>query len=435
MLPQTSAFAEEKSSFNQRFDRLAKPIPLYRDLVKIKIGGEFRYRLELRHDFNFNDATYEDDALNLFRTRLNANLDFGPYLRLFAEGQDSESIAQSGLHRTNAFVNRLDLRQLYIELESPWKKMPLSIKVGRQELSYGEERFVGAFGWSNVSRVFDAVKVIYKPWDWIQLDTWFSQVVRPNRNQPDSAAHDDNFYGIYSSLKPFKDHALDTFFLIRHHQNNEIPGEKLGERGQLKEYTFGNRFKGKKWNFDYGIEWAVQFGSRAHNDIRAWAWHNNVGYTFERILWKPRISFEYSHGSGDSDPRDGNFENFDNLFPANHLHYGYIDFASLRNINNIKVGMDMKPHKQLKFSADYHWFFLATNGSAWFNAGQAVIRQSRAGASETLGQELDLLVSYSLSKYVNLLIGYSHFHAGAFVKDTGTHDDANFFYVQTTLKF
>lgn len=438
-------FSEEKQPEDQRsasalertdhfLDTLAKPIMVYKDQVKIKLGGEFRYRLELRDDFNFNDSTYEDDALNLFRSRLNLDLSLGPHLRVFAEGQDAESFASSGLHRNAAFVNRLDLRQLYGEAKSPYKEVPLSVKVGRQELVYGDERFVGSFGWSNVTRVFDAVKTVYTPFHWLQVDGWFSQVVPVNRSQADSAAHDDNFYGFYSALKPVTDHVLDTFLFIRHNRNNEIIGEKPGGRGQLKEYTLGNRFKGRKWNFDYGIEWALQFGSRAHDDIRAWAWHNDVGYTFDFIPWDPRISFEYNHGSGDSDPKDGNFENFDNLFPTNHPHYGYMDFFSLRNMDNIKLGFDVKPHTRVKFSTDYHWFFLDTNGSAWFNAGQGVIRSARAGASSTVGQEIDLLASWKMTGHVTLLLGYSHFHAGAFAQDTGNHDNAHFFYLQTSVK-
>jgi len=420
--------------FDRTFEKFGSPLSLDGDKRQLELDGEFRYRLEYRDDFNFNHRTYEDDAINLFRTRLGIRLKLCDYFQVYAQGQDSESFAHQQAHKSTAFVNRLDLHQLYGEFKSPWEQIPVSVKVGRQELSYGDERFVGAFGWSNVARVFDAVKVIFSPVEWFQVDTWFSQVVKVNRSQADSAAHDDNFYGTYTSLKPIRDHTLDTFLFIRHNLNNEIVGEKPGERGQLKEYTVGNRFKGKKWNFDYGIEWAWQFGSRAHDDIKAWAWHNDIGYTFTSVPWDPFIDFEYNHGSGDSDPRDGTFENFDNLFPTNHIYYGYMDFASLRNMDNIKIGAGVTPHKKIKFSVDYHWFFLDTNGSAWFNAGQSVIRPTTAGASATLGQELDLLAKWTLTKYLSLLMGYSHFHAGAFVRDSGAADDANFFYVQTSVQ-
>lgn len=65
-------------------DDLGKPVGLIPDQVKVKMGGEFRYRLELRDDFNFNDATYEDDTVNLFRSRFSLDLTLGPYLRVFA---------------------------------------------------------------------------------------------------------------------------------------------------------------------------------------------------------------------------------------------------------------------------------------------------------------------------------------------------------------
>ena len=408
---------------------------LRRTVVKVKVGGEIRYRLELRNNFTFNDATNEDDAVNLFRNRLNIDLSLGPYLHVFSEGQDAESVAQSGLNRTTAFVNRFDLRQLYVETKSPSKKFPLQVKAGRQVLSYGDQRFVGGFDWSNVARVFDAAKIVYPVTQWFQTDLWFAQVVPTSRSRLDSAAHHDNFYGIYTTLKPFSDHLLDTFLFIRHDRNREITGEKAGARGQLKEFTFGNRFKGKKWNWDYGTEWAVQFGSRAHERIGAWALHQELGYTFIFFPWSPRLSAEFNHGSGDHDPKDGKVGNFDNLFPTNHIHYGYIDFASLRNMNDIKVGGELKPNTKLKCSVDYHWFFLDTSAGPWFNAGQSVVRAANPDASITLGQEIDLLMRWKLSHHFDFLMGYSRFLTGPFVEDTGVANNADFFYIQPTFSF
>lgn len=256
-----------------------------------------------------------------------------------------------------------------------------------------------------------------------------------DRVRPDSADHADDFYGLYASIKPLKDHALDTFLFIRHDRDNELRGEITSHRGQLKEYTLGSRFRGKRGAWDYGLEGAFQFGSRAHEDIEAWAWHNELGYTLADIPWSPRLGMEYNHGSGDDDSSDGEVSNFDNLFPTNHMHYGTIDFASLRNLDHVEVNLTTKPAKRLTLLAKYHWFFRDTNKSAWFNAGQGVIRASGVNASKTLGQELDLLAKWQISRHVESGIGYSHFHAGAFVKDTGVSDDANFFYWQTTVKF
>jgi len=326
-------------------DKAAKPFPLYGENIKLKIGGEFRYQFEFRNDFDLNDASRDDDLLHLVRTRLDFNLGLGHVLRFFAQGQDAESFAGSGLNRTSANVNRLDLHQLYAELTSPWKEVPLSMTLGRQKLSYGDQRFVGGRDLGAlVPRVFDAAKLSYTPVDWFQADAWISQVVLVDRVRPDSADHGENFYGFYTQLHPTRNHELDTFLFVRHDRDNELVGERTGERGQLKEYTLGNRFKGKTGSVDYGTEWAWQFGSRAHDDIKAWALYSDLGYTFVSTPWQPRFDVEFTHGSGDSNPNDGHFENFDNLFPSNELHYGDLGFAGLRNMNSIKLGLGAKPH-------------------------------------------------------------------------------------------
>lgn len=420
--------------FDSWLDELGKPISFGDNKFKIKFGGEARYRLELKDSFNFN-RKYEDDAVSLIRTRLNTQIDAGDYLSVFAEGQDAESFASQSANKSSSTVNRLDLHQLYVEARSPKKEIPVSVKVGRQKLSYGDARFVGPLDWSNVSRVFDAVKTVWKWSEKIQADFWYSQVVPVNKGQMDSADHSNHFWGAYFATKPIVDHVLDTFLFVRHDEDNELSGERTYQKGQLKEYTVGNRFKGKKSNIDYGIEWAYQFGSKSHNLIDAFAFHSELGYTFSKLKWSPRIETEYNHGSGDDDPNDGRARNFDNLFPTNHIYYGYMDFASLRNLNHVKIGTSVKPTEKIKFAIDYHFFLLDTNRSAWFNSAQNVIRSANANASTDIGRELDLALWYQMTKHAKLLIGYGYFSAGPFVQDTGADANANFFYIQPTISF
>ncbi len=420
---------------DQELDQLGKIHLFESGKYTLKVSGEARYRLEVRDDFTFNNTSYEDDAFHLLRTRLGIEAGMPSIGKVFVQGQDAESFASSSLNQTNAFVDRFDLRQLFVELKSPWEEAPAKLKIGRQELAYGEQRFVGAFDWSNVARVFDAVKLSVTPTDKLQVDAWVSQPVLVTRVTANSADHEDHFYGIYAAGKPFRDHILDTFLFVRHDLDNEIAGEISGHRGQLKEYTLGNRFRGRYSDFDYGVEWALQLGSRAHEDIVAWALHNELGYTFVRAPWSPRVGMEYNHGSGDNETSDGNFGTFDNLFPTNHPHYGFMDLASLRNIDQLETNLSAKPFKSLMLTSKYHWFFLDSNKSAWFNAGQGVIRPARANASQTIGQELDLLAKWTVSKHIDTLFGYSHFFPGPFIKDTGADNDANFFYWQTAVKF
>lgn len=446
-LPLPNAFAAQQPEILNQFDRevddLFKSHLFFDSRVKVKIGGQSRYRYEYRDTFNLNDRAYEDDSLHLLRNRLNLDVaylsDSGKTpVHFFVEGQEAHSFTESQVDKTNTFVNWLDLRQIFAEVKSPWDLAPVTLKVGRQLLIYGDERFVGPLDWTNTARAFDALKLIYNPNPQVQLDVFASRVVEVEKEKWDQSQNGDDFYGIYLTTKPFRkqmDQILDTFVFIRNNRDRTVAGERTSERGELKEYTFGNRFKGKKWNWDYGTEYALQLGSRSHDEIQAWAFHQELGYTLSKQPWTPRLYAEYNHASGDRNPTDGKSQTFDNLFPTNHNKYGFMDFLALKNMNDFMVGTSVKPHARLLLSADFHWFLLDAKESAWFNAGGGTFRAANANADTHLGEELDLLSTYKLNEHVNLMLGYSHFFAGPFAKDTGAHDDANFLYTQTVFNF
>lgn len=420
-------------------DRAGDPMELTGEDLTLQFGLESRYRLEYRDDFNLANQLYDDGAVNLFRNRLSADLKYKPEgkkssARLFTEGLAAQSFSGNGLNKSSLFVNQIDLRQLFLELSVPVEDIPVSLKVGRQELAYGDERLVGPLLWTNTARVFDAVKLIANPWEWLQMDSFYSHVVRTEPKLADKTMWDDHFFGLYAGFKKIKDHVIDTFVLGRYNEDASVVGERNGRRGHLHHYTLGNRLKGKKGRIDYGTEYALQFGRRAHDSVQAWSFHQDLGYTFADWKGTPRLYGEYNHASGDRNPSDGVFSTFDNLFPTNHNKYGLIDFLSLKNMNDIMLGTSIKPHQKMLAAAEFHWFFLDAKESAWFNASGGVFRAANANADTQLGEELDLYTTYAFNKHFSLLAGYSHFFAGPFAQDTGGNDDANFLYTQLIFK-
>lgn len=103
-------------------------------------------------------------------------------------------------------------------------------------------------------------------------------------------------------------------------------------------------------------------------------------------------------------------------------------------MNEILIGNSIKPHSHLSFISDFHWFFLDAEESPWFSDNGSVLRAANPNASTQVGEEIDLLANIKITEHLNLLIGYDHFFAGPFTRDTGANDDANFFYTQTAVK-
>ncbi len=140
-----------------------------------RVRGEYRENV-----FDFNDAlnSATDDSWLLHRIRLGIEWQPLSWLHVSLQGQDvRESFSDRadipgvmGAEGDDAF----DLRLASLEFGDPKQ---LSLKLGRQVLSYGDERLVGPLEWLNFSRTFDAVKLHYQQQDW-WVDGFASSVVR-----------------------------------------------------------------------------------------------------------------------------------------------------------------------------------------------------------------------------------------------------------------
>jgi hypothetical protein len=435
-----------------------------------------RVRWELRdNNFDFNDDinALTDDNWLLQRFRIGVMVRPTDWFRIYVQGQDSREINSDrpdfpgllGAEGDDAF----DLRQAYLEF-SNYKEFPLGLKIGRQVLSYGDERLIGAFDWNNIGRTFDAVKIRFEQPKW-WLDAFASSVVVPERgsyNQSDffngnELDRDQVFAGVYFSTSALGPQVIDLYALYLHENTN--PRYFPTALGDSSFATLGVRIKSKPGAFapppdtvvatdgktvvtapaaprpvglDYDAELAFQTGEVRGMDLTAFAAHAGVGYTFD-ASWLPRIAVEYNYASGDSDPLDTDVETFQNLFPTNHKFYGYMDLFSWQNIHNPAVSLRVQPTKTLSVQLDYHAFWLATTDDAWYRAnGVTAVRPvtpTSRSADSYAGSEVDLTVTWNARKWLQIQAGYSHFFAGDYLEDTGPSDDADFAYVMATVTF
>lgn len=402
---------------------------------KGKITGQIRFRAESFNDFDFDDDTStdsKDDDFLLSRIRLAVDLKPNEIIRLYFQLQDSHQFETDvpAAFRIGpaAREDRVDIYQAFADVK-PLPDVPLTVRAGRQILTYGNQRLVGGFGWSNTSRSFNAVKVMYDR-EWFFLDAFGSNVVIPEDRHFNTESHDDNFFGLYGGWREFPGGVLEAYLFIR-------DDDRAGQGREI--YTFGTRLQGNcpaNEAIDYSVELIAQIGDLpAGVDQEAFAAHVGAGYTFKNNPHTPRLGIEYNFSTGDDDPADGDKETLDNLFPTNHLHYGYMDLFSLRNIHNLRLSASAKPVEKVTVKADLHFFWLDDTSDAWYNAGGGVVRPATPGADDFVGEEIDLTAIYKHNTHLAFMAGYSHFFAGDFVEDTGTDDDADWLYLQATFSF
>jgi len=360
----------------------------------------------------------------------------------------------------------VDLHQAYFTLGNH-KEFPLSLKVGRQELSYGDERLVGAFAWNNIGRVFDAVKVRWQN-PLFAAEAFTSKVVLPDDNNFNTWNDYSLFSGLHITTRKIPKHITELYFFAR----NEELGVATADKGAVLPfqtpapaardiYTVGGRIRSatnELGNFDYTVEGAYQFGTwrqtavSAELDQDAFAFMANVGYTFPEAFGKPRIALEYAFGSGDSNPNDTTHGTFDNLYPTNHKFYGYMDFFSWQNLHDVRAIFTIKPTTRLSLALEGHMFWAADTADNIYNAG-GVPRGAGSSANgfgrnpgydSYLGSEVDVIAGYAVNKFINLEAGYGHFFVGDYIKETWNNplktvasgsSDADWVYVQTVIRF
>jgi len=419
------------------------------------VGGQFRTRYEVKENAgSFPNSDFPsglDNSNDYFLFRTKAHLGWSPatWFSAYAEGRDAHAVSDA---RPVTETDTFDLHQAYLRLGNP-TRFPLTLKLGRQELLYGDERYIGIADWSNLGRSFDAAKLRFENAAF-GVDAFAGRQVLVRDDHFNVANDYDWFSGLYAStrrLVSWQD--TDLYFLARN-VGADSPSAitpTLGGPGPRDIYTVGTRWRsvpGKLGNWDYSFEAAGQFGSvnqgGTRREHRAFAINGAGGHTWNDAFGSPRLAIGYDFGSGDSDPLDGRTETFEPLFGTNHRLYGLMDLFGQRNMHIPRVGGSFKPVKDVTVSLEWLGFYLADTADFLYPESGAGRSQNGYGRnpafSSFVGNELDLLVNWRVASWGQVQAGYGHFFTSDYIRQSAAAGgrntkDADWIYLQGTFNF
>ncbi len=454
---------------------------------EVTLSGEYRLRAEKRGDADFDENTKDSTDMWGQRVRLSANAKATDDTSVKITLQDTRiwgaaQAATGGPALTDSAVNFVDLHESYVNIANV-AGQPISIKAGRQELAYGDQRLLGSFGWSNNGRSHDALKLVYTH-EAANIDLFTSKV-----RDSTLSGNDQDLNGLYVTIKklPVPDTTIDFYYLQLKDGNTGtfsanafgIAGGMLGGTpltGALskpqKLNTYGVRLKGAVAGLDYTLELPFQSGTVETRGvaplgktykISGSAFAGKAGYNIPGAPMKLRVGGEYDYASGDKDPGtaaapDEKVKTFFNLFPTNHDKLGYMDLVAWRNVKAWNLNGSIEPMDNLKVLVSYWSFKLAAKEDAWYGAanwnntpaaGINAPRPPSAGTSANakvdIGSEIDVVVSHKLNSAVSCELGLSRFMVGDIAKDyfatttlvTGAEKEADqdWAYVSLTATF
>ena len=451
------------------------------------IGANYRVRYEDKSGGGFTDAGSNwdfsqrpaDDTDNRYLlSRLMPRVAYtGKRLAVMLEGRASASIGDErfnaaapgqGLTENDAGA---DIHQAFIFIGNH-KEFPVSLKIGRQELVYGDQRLVGHFRWNNNARTFDAMKVRWQT-SLFGVDLFTGGVVYNDSNNLNQSNSQDHFSGAYFNFPTLLKNEITEAYLFARNVERGIASDNwtgvpapFRFPGAQDTYTAGVRVKSKSGAYgawDYGAELMYQFGNRTavfpamtpaaaltapRLDHQAAAAVLQAGYTWTEHPMQPRLAFLYSFGSGDKNSADAKSGTFQNLFPTNHLFYGYMDFSSLQNLHDFRLACTFKPTATSSVALEAHSHFLNRATDFWYNV--AGVPRNFTGAavgsgggyrinpsySKHVGNEIDLVAAWTFKPYAQIEVAACRYFRGNYIKQSLAavgSKDASYFYAQLTL--
>jgi hypothetical protein len=451
------------------------------------IGASYRLRFEDKlgagatdagSNWDFSKRAIDDNNNSYLISRLMPRVAYtGKRVAFMVEARSSYSFDDERYNATapgKGLTDRdagVDLHQAYL-LIGNHKEFPLSLKIGRQELVYGDQRLVGHFRWGNNARTFDAAKLRWQN-SIFGVDLFTGGVVYTDSNNFNKSNSQDHFSGAYFNFPTLlKNEITEAYFFARNVERGIATDDWSGVAapfrfpGAQDIYTAGIRVKSKPNAydpFDYGFETMYQFGNRTavfpattvaaalaapRLDHHAFSTVLQAGYTWTANSMQPRLALIYSYGSGDKNATDSKSGTFQNLFPTNHLFYGYMDLNSLQNIHDVRLAYTIKPTTTSTIALEGHNHRLAQTADFWYNVAGAPRNVTTAAVgsggsyrinpsySHNLGNELDLVAAWTFKPYAQIEAAACRYFRGSYIKQSLAavgSKDASYFYVQLTL--
>lgn len=416
----TPAAALEDVSFSKlRYDDVRAPVD--DGTSTFAFGGEVRQRYEHTEDPDFGAESAASGGVWLQRYSLFGDLRTGP-VRAFLQVQSALARGRPG-GPSPVDEDRLAWQNAFVDLDASF----VTLRAGRQELSLGSGRLLDVREGPNVRRTFDAVRAYAEIADW-RVDALAARPVQVDPgsfdNDPD---RDQDLWGVYATGPIWRGN-LDAYYLgYRNRQAAYVQGTATEVR-----HSVGARWWGQHEAWDWNWEALVQTGRFDDGDILAWTLATETGHTWQGASWQPRLALSVNVASGDRDPRDGDLQTFNPLFPRGN-YFSEAAVLGPRNFFNVHSVVTIRPSARWSLTADANLFWRLETGDGVYAPNGSVIRNGTETSARFVGSAVSFSSEWSLSARLAMTVIFSHFEPGPLLRDTGPSLDLDF--VETTLQY
>lgn len=311
-----------------------------------------------------------------------------------------------------------------IALHEAWARVEFGkgffTQVGRQELSYDDERLLGSHDWAASGRAHDALRLGWEsPRHKLHAIASFNQTAEMVDNT--IATSNSSASKLYKNMQtlwyhfgeeqaPFQLSALIT---------NQGASDAMVDKTRYMQ-TFGIYTTYGHRNIAADVSLYYQTGrDRLDTKISAFRMSGNFAWRF-LPKWRATVGDDYLSGS---DGMPGTNRTFNVLYSSHHKFLGAMDNfcytdIPLYGLNDINARIDFDCCPRLDFSLTYHWLMTGRPINDYLKdpierlidpAKIAIMRRynGKYRFSQNLGSEVDLQLNYRPWRNVSIQAGFS----------------------------
>lgn len=459
MAGEASAQSYDAPSPNAEYsDALAIGDWLFRPSIEVRTQGELR-----RNPFDAGGQSTTSGATTfttpssqvssqwwvLSRSRVGLTADQGPF-RVVVQVQDARawgSLPPAQADRRDSLPNT-SVHLGYAELHGKGERASF-LRLGRQEIRWGDGRLVGESDWSPTGRAFDAIRGVAVAGAW-DFDAFASVLASPGALPPElrrggtggAEGTGSQLYGLRAAWR------LSPKLKVEWNNLGRVVREpSIGGAPPSDLVLSGVRLSGEIKRFSYAAEGAYELGRKATigavENLRAFAGTARAEFT-TGLPGRIGIGAQGSYASGRKDTpvkADGsNDTRFDPMLPDARGPHGPMGLYAWSNVMEAAGLLRFTPIAESRVTLGYRYVALAEPSDTWATASSISVGRDAANTSRTLGHEVDAGAEYSPWAPLKIAFGYGAFLTGSGAKNIleasgrGRPNLQHYGYLQLTLR-
>lgn len=373
--------------------------------AQFSLSGEVRPRMEYLHGYStLTDKDSDPAGFASQRTRVNFNY--------------SNDRIMMGISVQDVFLwgsnPQLFTTSNTVSVHQAWGQYfltpSLSLKLGRQELSYDDERIFGSSNWEQQGRSHDVALLRYDGMLRIDIGAAFNQ----DRKYLNGAYYGLNNYKmmqfVWLNTNIVDNLNLSLLFLNNGYQNKkELKDATEKDNKTIFNQTLGGRIVYTPGNFNIHAAGYYTMGNDMENrDLSAYYIGLGLDYNIGKE-WTLTWGWECLSGTDQKDMKENpdsyTNKSFNPFYGTSHKFNGYMDYfnangnwANSVGLNDLFTGFQFS-RRNFEINLTTHAFLTAAD----------VIKDGDIDEKmeSYLGVEADLTIACKLSKTSNVVVGYS----------------------------